>query len=148
MQTNLIGQLATDKDRRTGAMTVRDRFRYEDIARDLRRVIVENVTVDVRRYDPLNRAADPERVCSLDSAPCLIVEGVPALDIEGLRALSQIKIFVESDETLRRERFRRFYKWKGLSESEIEAMLVERLRDEIPFIEESRIYADFIIRTA
>ena len=135
-----------DRDRRTAGMTVRERFRYEDIARELHHIVAGSGTVDVKLYNPYTRTADPEKVQSLGGAPCLIVEGVPALDITGLRALSQIKVFVDCDETLRKERLRRFYRWKDLPEKEIENLLVERLSDEVPFIEESRTYADFIVR--
>jgi histidinol-phosphate phosphatase family protein len=134
-----------DRDQRTADMTVRDRFRYEDIARDLHHIIVENGTVDVGLYNTYHRTVNLDTTFSLNSAACLIVEGVPALDIAELRVLSQVKVFVECDETLRMERFLTFYGWKDLPENEIKDMLDARLRDEVPFIDESKKYADFIV---
>jgi uridine kinase len=75
------------------------------------------------------------------------VEGVPALDIERLRDLSRIKVYVEIDEETRKERFISFYKWKGLSDGEIQDLYSRRLMDEVVVIDETKKYADLIVRT-
>ena len=81
----------------------------------------------------------------MDKKGCLIVEGVPALDIEGLRRISDTCIYCEIDEHERKKRFFSFYKWKDFSETKIQGLFAKRMNDELPFIESSKKYADFKI---
>ena len=67
------------------------------------------------------------------------------MDIAGLRDMANIKIYVDCDESVRRERFFRFYRWKEMQDKQIAEILCERNRDETPYIVDSKKYADIVI---
>ena len=73
------------------------------------------------------------------------MDGVPALDVDFLRNISDIKVYVEIDEVARKERFFSFYRWKDLPDEEIERLYQKRLDDEVPYVRESKKYADIIV---
>jgi histidinol-phosphate phosphatase family protein len=129
---------------RTEGMTVRQRYRYDDIERDIRRLL-SGETIVLARYDAYRRMTAAGGSFSLDGARCLIVDGVAALDVPCLRELSSCRLFVEAPETQRRERFLAFYRWKDMPEPEIEALYRKRLVDEVPFIEESKGHAQMVV---
>jgi histidinol-phosphate phosphatase family protein len=131
---------------RQDTMTVRERYHYKRVEEDFEKLL-NHGTIRMQRYDPYSRAIVKEQEVSLRHESCIIVEGVPALDIERLRDLSRIKVYVEIDEETRRERFISFYKWKGLSEGEIQDLYSRRLMDEAVVIDETKKYADLIVRT-
>jgi len=125
-------------------MTVRERYKYDEVGRDIKRLINgEGILLKV--YDSYSRNIIGEKSFSLNDSKCLIVEGVPALDIDGLRDIANLKAYIEIDEDIRKNRFFSFYQWKDLSDKEIENLYQVRLEDEVPFIEESEKYADIIV---
>jgi uridine kinase len=129
---------------RTDDMTVRERYRYGAIEHDIGRLLAGE-TIAIGRYDAYRRSTAPGGAFSLDGARCLIIDGVAALDVAGLREASSWRLFVDTPETRRRERFFAFYRWKDLPESEIEALYQKRLRDEVPVVEASRRHAQIIV---
>jgi len=129
---------------RTNDMTVRERYRYGAIERDIGRLLAGE-TIALNRYDAYRRSSDPGGAFSLNGARCLIIDGVAALDVAGLREASSYRVFVDAPETMRRKRFFAFYRWKDVPEREIEALYQERLRDEVPVIEASREHAQLIV---
>lgn len=97
-------------------------------------------------------ADHPERMAFSISArwsgePVVFVEGVPALAGEELRSLYHISFFTVVDEDERRDRFYRFYTWKGKSEEKIEALYNMRRSGEYEIIEQGRKFADDIVST-
>ena len=130
---------------RTDCMTVRERYKYDDVGRDLSRLINQEEIL-LRIYDSYSRNIIGERHFSLDDSRCLIIEGVPGLDIDSLRNISNSRIYVEVDEDSRKRRFFSFYQWKNLSDKEIENLYQKRLEDEVPYIEESKKHADIVVR--
>lgn len=131
---------------RTESMTVRERYRYGDIERDIGRLLAgEAITPGC--YDAYRRTTAHGGTFSLDGARCIIVDGVAALDVPFLRDISTCRLFVEAPEAQRCERFFAFYRWKDMPESEIEALYHQRLADEAPFIEESKRHAHRIVRS-
>jgi uridine kinase len=129
---------------RTESMTVRERFVYESIEADIH-LLIHGSSVSVKKYDPYSREISGDSTIACTNPGVLIVEGVPALDIEGLRKMSDIRIYCESGEHDRRKRFFSFYRWKEMQEPEIQDLYETRLRDELPIIEHSRKYADFVL---
>ncbi len=75
----------------------------------------------------------------------ILVEGVVALVDEKLRKLAHLRIFktIESDELKRR--FINFYRWKGLTENEIEDLYEKRKKNEYDLIEKHQQFADVVI---
>jgi len=132
-------------DERTDHMTVRERYKYDEIENDMRRLLnQENILL--KTYDAYSRGITSEESFSFNNSKCLIIDGVSALDITGLRNISGIKVYVDIDENVRKKRFFSFYKWKDLPEEQIEYLYFKRLSDEVPFIRESRKYADIILK--
>jgi uridine kinase len=127
-------------------MTVRERYRYDAIEQDIGRLLAGE-TIALNRYDAYRRSTAPGGVFSLDGARCLVIDGVAALDVAGLREASSYRLFVDAPETMRRERFFAFYRWKDMPEREIEALYQKRLRDEVPVIEASKHYAHQTVRS-
>jgi len=125
-------------------MTVRERYKYDEVGRDIKRLI-NGEGIPLKVYDSYSRAIIGEESFSLNDSKCLIVEGVPALDIDSLRDIANLKAYIEIDEDVRKNRFFSFYQWKDLSDKEIENLYQVRLEDEVPFIEESEKYADIIV---
>jgi histidinol-phosphate phosphatase family protein len=132
-------------DERTDHMTVRERYKYDEIENDMRRLLnQENILL--KTYDAYSRSIASEESFSFNNSKCLIIDGVSALDISGLRNISGIKVYVDIDENVRKKRFFSFYKWKDLPEEQIEYLYFKRLSDEVPSIRESRKYADIILK--
>ena len=76
---------------------------------------------------------------------CLLIEGVSALDIKGLRDIAHLKIYYTIEEKERKIRFYSFYRWKGFTEKEIDCLYGKRMNDELPIIKQSKKYADIQI---
>ncbi|MBF0343286.1 MAG: HAD-IIIA family hydrolase [Nitrospirae bacterium] len=129
---------------RTASMTIRQRYRYNDIEEDLRNLL-NGIPIEIDIYDPYHRTTREKETLKLTNEDCVIVVGVPAIDIEGLRNISDLKLFITTDELIRKERFFSFYKWKDLQEEEIQTLYDKRLKDEVVFIDSSKKYADLII---
>jgi len=126
-------------------MTIRQRYKYDEICRDIIKLI-KHEEISKKIYDPYSRSIINGGRLTLNSSGCLIIDGVPALDIKDLREMSNYKIYIEVDEDIRKKRFFNFYRWKDLHDEEIECLYQKRLIDEVPFIEESKQYADIVVR--
>lgn len=131
-------------DQRSDLMTVRDRYRYKDIERDINRLL-SGEHILMNEYDAYSRMIVKKSRYSLNYNDCIIIVGVPALDIKYLRNKSDIRIYMEVDEKVRKERFFTFYKWKDMAEDYIAALYKKRMKDEGNIVEDSRKYADFIV---
>lgn len=131
-------------DERSDDMTVRERYKYHEIERDIKKLL-DGEEISMNLYDPFSRKIIGTRPFSLNTAACLIIDGVPALDIELLRNISDARVYVETDENTRRQRFFSFYRWKGLSDAEIERLYRKRQQDEAQIIQTSKKYADVVV---
>lgn len=132
-------------DEREDHMTVRERYRYDEITEDIKKII-NNEKISLKIYDPYSRKISNETEFSLNGERCLIIDGVPSLDIPGLRNLSRMRVYIEIDEHVRKKRFFNFYRWKDLPDEEIEYLYSKRLSDEMPYIEDSKKNAHIIVR--
>lgn len=95
------------------------------------------VSLPVLGYDRMERRRfETGEVLHIQPDDVVILEGVPALAIEPLRRAAVSTFYVEVPEPVRRARFEREYRWRGLSEPEIEALYREREADEHAFIRE------------
>lgn len=131
-------------DERTGQMTVRDRYKYADIGSDIEKLLTGK-RIETHYYDPYLRTVSRGNKIMLQGTDCLIIEGVPALDIEYLRNISDICIYCEIEENKRYKRFVNFYKYKGFSDDRIEKLYHKRITDEVEIIEKSKTQADYIL---
>ena len=130
---------------RTDSMTVRQRYRYRDIERDVE-TLLHGGEVQLRVYDPFSREAGEETIFTLEESDFIIIEGVPALDLEKLRQLAGTSVYCELEERERKDRFFDFYRWKDFPEDEIVTLYNIRLTDELSIIENTKGFADFVVR--
>ena len=103
----------------------------------------EVLEVPIPGYDRLSRQVfDTGEVVRVQPDDVAIVEGVPALALESLRATAAARFYVDCPEEVHRRRFWREYRWRGLAEEEIAALYAGRERDEHPLIAASAAFAD------
>lgn len=98
-------------------------------------------------YDRATRSAGLQHIeHSIGPEDVLIVEGVPALLMNDLVGLADVvKVFVDVDRVTRDLRLKKDYAWRGTSCTELITFLKTRALDEVPVIEQSQIFADFVI---
>ncbi|QII12875.1 putative mannose-1-phosphate guanylyltransferase [Candidatus Kuenenia stuttgartiensis] len=126
-------------------MAVSERYKYNEIVKDIA-TLLEGKEIKVNKYNVKTRNIDEhQKSIILKEGEALIIDGVVGLDIEFLRKIADIKIYVEINETMRRKRFFDFYMFKGLTEEEIKKLYVKRQDDEIPIVIQTKNYADYII---
>jgi uridine kinase len=126
-------------------MGVRDRYDYDRIENDFRSFLAGN-EIHVRKYDAeTRRKSESVETFKLENHEAVIIDGVVALDIPYLRRISDLKIYLDTNEELRKKRFHDFYRYKGLTIDEITPLYLERQTDEVPVIVQSKKYADQIL---
>lgn len=98
-------------------------------------------------YDRAIRSAGLQHIeHSVGPEDVLILEGVPALLMNDLVGLADVvKVFVDVDRVTRDLRLKKDYAWRGTTGTELITLLETRTLDEVPVIEQSQIYADFVI---
>ncbi len=82
---------------------------------------------------------------SVGAQDIIIVEGVTALMSKDFRLSAQLKLYVELDETIRQKRFEADYRWRGMPEEELSALLNSRKLDEVQVVSKYKDLADFVI---
>lgn len=106
----------------------------------------EPATLDLSVYDRLNRAMYRLRrhmVVNPDDA--LILEGVPALLVDEIVALADVRVHMEMPEAERVSRLRADYRWRGTADDRVDALIASRAIDESEPVERARSRADFVI---
>ncbi|SDT85597.1 HAD-IIIA family hydrolase [Desulfobacula phenolica] len=131
-------------DQRNDSMGVKDRYPYNQIEKDIF-LFIQGKLIIGKKYDPYSRETSRSGSIQYKNEKCLLIEGVPALDIKGLRDIAHLKIYYCIDEKERKNRFYSFYRWKGFTEAEIDCLYKKRMKDELPTIKKTRKYADIQI---
>lgn len=133
------------KDQRTPSMNVRDRYRYEVIEKDVKALLGVK-QINLNRYDPKTREITKNAdAIFLTPGDVLLIDGVVALDHEYIRKIADISFFTYVCEELRKTRFYDFYRYKSLSEEEIDTLYQNRIFNEVGIIEQSKKYAHHIV---
>lgn len=126
-------------------MGVKERYKYDKIVNDLQALLIGK-QIKINKYDiKTRRIREQSEVFSLNKGEILIVDGIVGLDIEYLKEIADLKIYVEIPEEMRKNLFYNFYRYKGLLEEEIEKLYVQRQNDENPTVIQTKKYADYII---
>ncbi|OGV71877.1 MAG: hypothetical protein A3B82_01255 [Methylophilales bacterium RIFCSPHIGHO2_02_FULL_57_10] len=132
-------------DRRPSVSTVLERYEGPRIVEAVR-ALTEGRPVSPPMYDPATR----RRIAEEAAAPLhfasgmLLVDGVIALALPGLRRLAAARIYVSAPDPVRLERLRAFCRdVKGLGD-EAESVIRAREAEEVPFIKRTRRWADLI----
>lgn len=135
-----------DKSRRGAKWTVRERFDYPGIVHFFNWLVNnpgKNTKIPV--YCRKTGQSNPTAKDFLYNAnDILILEGVPALDIEDLMRKSSLKIYVHLEEEARKRIFIKEYKLRGYSEEDALNLYQNRLEEEIPTINKGQKIADLI----
>ena len=132
-------------EKRSDIMTVKDRYQYNSIITDLN-MLLNGEIIQKKTYDQYTRKTSLEtKEILISEVEILFIEGTVALDIPYLNKISNLKIYVETEEKIRNERFLNFYLKKGLTIEKIEALMNERNKDEVPFINKSKLNSNLII---
>ena len=132
---------------RTPEMSVRERFDWDKLCIDVRRLVSREEIV-LPGYDlrTRTRVKKNEKIFCFKS-DVLIVEGVLALFDNLMSPDNGVRIFVDVSSDLRKERLLRFYtKDKGFDSRIAEMLIAEREKEEIPLIKSSIKNANIIFK--
>ena len=135
--------LRSAADRRPGHVT--GRFDLEAIGDAVRRLAGRTtpVALDLGHYDRVTREQDGNGgSVTIEPEDIVFFEGVPALAIEALVAVSSCRVYVECPEEMRRQRFSAEYRLRGVPDDDIERLYRERDVDEHPFVRASAAAAN------
>ncbi|RPH32098.1 MAG: HAD-IIIA family hydrolase [Bacteroidales bacterium] len=129
---------------RVNAKNVFDRYQLPLLIKDLvkllngQKVIAPGYSIDPKaskeavEYNPMG-------------FDVIILDGVIGLSMPEVREQAQLKIFVNIDSGLHKQRFFDYYRWRGKSESEIFYLLNDRLLDENKLIDRNIDFADIVV---
>ncbi len=132
------------KENRQDSFTVFDNFQTPKLVDDIVEII-QGVSVDLPGYSAHpSWKADPVAY-KYSGEQIILIEGIVALTDEKLRNLAHLRIFkaIVPDEL--KKRFVNFYRWKGMSDSEMEELYTKRKKNEYDIIEKHQQFADFVI---
>jgi histidinol-phosphate phosphatase family protein len=129
---------------RSSKMNVYDRFRLLDMKNDLEKLI-DSRTISVISYPNRTEPQSVEIKYNIRNYDVVLIEGVVALSSPALLELYHKKVFVSTSEEKRKQRFEKYYLWKGKSSLEIEALYRARTSDEYELIEKDRKFAGLVI---
>lgn len=133
------------KEQRSSDMDVKDRYNYNFISKDFE-TLLSGQAIKINKYYSKTRTVEyATDIFTYNNKSILIIDGVVALDIEYIRSISDLKIYCDIDEDIRKQRFWNFYKYKELSDSKISDLYEKRQKDEYPFIIQTKQYSDCII---
>lgn len=106
----------------------------------------ERQALELPVYDRARRTMYERRVhLSIGPDDLLIVEGVPALLIDELTQLADVRVHVEMPEPDRVSRLREDYQWRGETDEAVEALLTSRTGDDTRPVQGARARADFVV---
>ena len=125
------------------AFTLQERTRIQVILEILDKVL-KGAQVTAPGYDPALRDRAAPISYELDEARVLILDGLFTF-ADSVASKLDLKVFIDiSDETII-DRFKEFYRWKGLREEKIETLLKDRMGEEWPTVREQKTYADLVV---
>jgi histidinol-phosphate phosphatase family protein len=131
------------KSKRAESEQVLENFQQEKLEHDLGQILAGN-PLKIDRYKVHSSKPALQKTYQYKNEEVVILDGVTTLSTEGIRDLSDLKLFKEIDESIRKERFIKFYEWKGKSVEEIEELYNLR-KSEYLFIEETKQWATQLI---
>ena len=132
-------------ENRNQTMTVKDRFQYDQISKDIS-ILIDEGEILIFPYEPLTRSTSKKKIhVSIKDAQVIFFDGVIALDHPYINTISTLKIYIEIDEGIREKRFIDFYKTKNMADSDIQILYEKRIQDEAEIVMKSKNKADLII---
>ncbi len=143
LHVELDSWLLPESDR-ANAKNVFDRFQLPLLKNDLVKIIKGEKAL-AAGYS-VNPKVERESV-PYDPSGCdvILIDGVVALSMPEVRELSQLKIFVNIDPKLHKQRVFDYYRWRGKSDNEIFCLYNSRLNDEYQLIDKQIAFADIVV---
>lgn len=133
-------------EKRKSNMNVYHRFQSDKLESDFEKLL-NGEKIFINTYDYLSRKHNQEqKEVRMNAEGVIIIDGVISLGINVLRNNADIKIFVEADEEIRKKRFFEFYYMKGLDRAQITELYENRIIDEVRLVNETRNYAEVIVK--
>ena len=132
------------ENERVNCKNVYDRYQENKLEKDIQSIF-RGETVTIQKYINHPDRKPKELHYSFNQEDIVIIDGIVALGLYKIRQLTDIKIFMDIQETLLRERLDKYYTWRNKEQDEIEALFQKRAIDEYQLIEKDRKFADFII---
>jgi histidinol-phosphate phosphatase family protein len=124
---------------------VLDRFRVEHIERDVA-ALLSGKAVSMRPYDSLTGGATNDAIeYRTEGVDVVILDGVVALGTERLRALADVRVFVDVPLETWRARGAAYLAWKGHGPDQIASILDLRTIDEFNVIAEHARWASTVV---
>ncbi|MFO7655633.1 MAG: HAD-IIIA family hydrolase [Bacteroidales bacterium] len=132
------------ENERQNCKNVFDRFQGEKLEKDIASLL-SGETIMLQSYAN-HPQRDPRPVeYSFNNEDIVLIDGIVALGLFKIRKIADIKIFMDMEETMLRERIKKYYTWRKKEIEEIELLYQKRKTDEYQLIEKDRKFADFII---
>jgi histidinol-phosphate phosphatase family protein len=148
---SLDGWLKPKSERFEGS-GVRERFDLASASAAIEAAIFSNARVVLVEplYDRFARDSGNQFIeHSVGHDDVLIVEGVPALLMDDLLGLPNVmRVYIDVAHDTREKRLKQDYAWRCTSAEEQLETMAQRELDETPFIEQSRMIADFVVEPA
>lgn len=131
---------------RMNCKNVYDRYQLKKIETDIQQILAGKMVMQMQY--PSHPERKPLETASVyENEDIVIIEGVVALSSENIRNLADIKIYVDIDRQLHRERVSNYYFWKGKDKAAVDKLYAERLGDEYMLIEKERTFADLVVNS-
>lgn len=129
------------KEKRSTNETVLENFNQPQLEKDLA-AILEGRKVLVERYKDHPTKPNLVKTYQLKNKTVILLDGVTTLASEGLRALSDLKIFKEIKEAKRKSRVEHLYRWKNADADYISSLIEKRTIGEYAEIAQTKKWAD------
>ena len=99
-------------------------------------------------YDRANRAMYKlRRHMVINPEDALILEGVPALLVDEIVTLADVRVHMEMPEAERTQRLRADYRWRRTPDAVVDSLIASRAIDESEPVEHAKSRADFVVRS-
>ena len=134
------------ENKRESCKNVYDRFRLEKIEQDIQQILA-GIKVTVGPYNMYPEGKVSAVSYRYTGEEVILIEGVVALSSAIIRELAHYKIFMDTDNSIHRQRIGEFYSWRGKTQGETEQLYMQRLQNEYQLIEKERKFADLIVNS-
>jgi histidinol-phosphate phosphatase family protein len=134
------------KPARDEANSVFERFNMIKLVKDIQ-ALMQGATLEMTTYmhHPESKGEKVLYQIPQDKKQMVIIEGVVAISMPQLRGISSCKIFRALSPEKLRQRFIKFYTWKGYDMDYIEKVYAKRKADEYDLIDEDAEFAHILV---
>jgi histidinol-phosphate phosphatase family protein len=127
---------------------VLSRYHNQKFIQEMLRLINadKGIKLHLPSYEKLKKEFIGFNLLKIDPKDFLIIEGIPALMNEELIKETEIRIWVDAEETVRAKRMEKILEVRGLDERKIRETIASRNIDEVPKIEKFQHFATYTVR--